>query len=102
MRVVALAVLVASSFPASAQVRMAAAGPVPYYSNYEYQMMYHHDLKKLREDILRQQRADGGTLQAANAARFQARLDKLNAGYRRNVQNNDPLSVDATGGSVKR
>ena len=101
MRIAAIAVLVAFSVPVSAQVRMAAAGPVPYYSNYEYQMMYYHDLKELREDMLRQQRADGGTLQPANVAIFQARLDKLNAGYRRNVHNNNPMSVDATGAPAR-
>ena len=55
------------------------------------------ELEALRVDGLAIQRADGGTLTPAHRAELQARLDKIQASYRRLIYRSDPWAVDSMG-----
>ena len=54
-------------------------------------------LKALREEGLALRRADGGTLNDVHRAALQARLDKLQASYRRQIELYDAWALDSLG-----
>jgi hypothetical protein len=54
-------------------------------------------LRRLHEDGLAIQRGDGGSLTAAHHAELQARLDRVQETYRRNIERVDPWAVKSDG-----
>lgn len=93
-----LALGLAAVTPAAAQtVYSQPGGPPKVHDRIELQQIYFHRLKNLREEALRRQAADGGTLTPASSAYLQAKLDKINATRVRDARRNDLLSIDAFG-----
>jgi 4-aminobutyrate aminotransferase-like enzyme len=60
-------------------------------------MRFTRDMDVLRRDGLAQQVRDGGTLTPEHRAELQARLDEINAAYRKSIRDNDVSSVNADG-----
>jgi hypothetical protein len=54
-------------------------------------------MSAIRTDALAQRDADGGALTAEHRDAIQARIDKVEGAYRRELRRNDPRSVDANG-----
>ena len=85
------------------QAATAQDHPTPYYvppirePREVLHLRYYQRFADFRQEALAQQKADGGTLAPASRERLQARLDDLNREYRRAVQQNDPMSVNADG-----
>lgn len=98
------ALLCGLTAPASAQMKpqiMIAPPPpqvVPRAQN-EQQLLhaYREKLKPLRAEILAQKARDGGKLDQASKAKFQARLDQLNEEFRRYVRKQRNRGVNGWG-----
>ena len=54
-------------------------------------------IEALRQEALAQRHADGGVLTPSHRAALQSKLDQIHASYRRAVNHNDPMSVNADG-----
>ncbi|RYD83728.1 MAG: hypothetical protein EOP61_41075 [Sphingomonadales bacterium] len=54
----------------------------------------------IRQDAVALRASDGGTLTDEHRAMIQARNDKVEAGYRRELRRNNPMSVGADGSPV--
>ncbi len=67
------------------------------YNRLELQQIYVYRPNSLREEALRQQAADGGTLRPESRAYLQAKLDKINATRSRDARRNDQKSVGQFG-----
>ena len=92
-----LAIAFSVAIPANAWVE---TGPTRY--TFEQLRMFHYQhLKDLREEVLAQQRADGGTLSPASLARFQS-IDNLNREYQTTLRRYDPYSVNGFGAPIAR
>ena len=59
--------------------------------------VYRQKLKPLREEILARKVTEGGDLSEASRAKFQRRLDRLNADFRRFVRKQDIRGTDGWG-----
>ncbi|ONF97567.1 hypothetical protein [Sphingomonas jeddahensis] len=71
-----------------------------YHSPADLRQIHLYRLNKLRDEALRQQRADGGTLRESSKAELQAKLNRINAAFTRDLKRNDPLSVDQFGAPI--
>lgn len=58
---------------------------------------YSRQLKALHDEGLAIRRTDGGSLTPAHHAELQAKLDSIQASYRRAIERVDPLAVDSHG-----
>ncbi len=87
----------ASAGPAAGQTVYSQPGNLTTYNRIELQQIYFHRLKGLREEALRQQAADGGTLSAESRAYLQAKLNRINATRVRDALRNDLMSVNQFG-----
>jgi len=54
-------------------------------------------LEEIRSGVLKQKALDGGKLSPQHLVSFQERLDRANEFYKRQLENNNPLTVDADG-----
>lgn len=71
------------------------------YNRIELQQFYRYQLKELREEALRRQAAEGGTLNSESLAYLQGKLDRINAVRVKDAKRNDVWSVDAFGRKVR-